>query len=145
MKKNHKNQIKEFINTIKEYNDFNKFVAENKEHFLGKHYLFTRNKKHNYKIMLSDRPAIFNYMIETNFKYNCSCVRYWCNSLDSYWKNEVLTVSKITDDGLVQFKGIDEWALSLHSLWVFDEVSEEFKNKFNSLDWDKREKLCITK
>lgn len=130
MKKQSK-YVKQFIQAVQEYTDFNKFVAENKEQFLGKHYLFTRNKKHNFKFMIINHDSIFDYMIDKNFKYSCSCVRYWCNPLDSYWKNVCLTVSKINDDGLVQFEGRDDNEYSIHSLWVFEEVTKEFKDNFN--------------
>ena len=129
MKKQSK-YLKQFIQAVQEYTDFNKFVAENKEKFLDKHYLFTRNKKHNYKVLMSDRDDVYEYIWDTNFKFN-GCVRYWCNPLDSYWKNVCLTVSKINDDGLVQFEGRDDNEYSIHSLWVFEEVTKEFKDNFN--------------
>lgn len=131
MKKQSKS-LKQFLQTVQEYNNFNKYVAENKEKFLGKHYLFTRNKNHRYKHMINEHESIIDYQFDTYFKYDCSCVRYWENPLDTYWKNEVLTVSNINDKGLVQFYGRDDNEYSIHSLFVFDEVSEEFKNKFNT-------------
>ncbi len=137
MKKKDKKLLKEFLEVVQEYNNFNKFVAENKEHFLGKHFLFTRDNKHKYKIMMSGREVIVDYLFENNFKFH-NCVRYWTLALDTYWKNEVLTVSNINDDGFVQFEGRDENRHSWNSLWVFDEKSLDFKIKFTGhySSWD---------